>query len=184
MCIFQQSPCLAGRLLWGSPELASVISKDSYRGMLPGAWIALNCCLRETGYVCFPGLVGASSKWRPGGCVTSCNAQGSPRSKELSSLVMLLPVLQLGKPGEMSPARVSSLTHTPGLWSSSFQGWQSRQQCRFTPHSHTRLEIFNPLFCALSWKWGGHCHQEEFLEQSISQSASTYWNICYVPCTY
>lgn len=129
-------------------------------------------------------LVGASSKWRPGGCVTSCNAQGSPRSKELSSLVMLLPVLQLGKPGEMSPARVSSLTHTPELWSSSFQGWQSRQQCRFTPHSHTRLEIFNPLFCALSWKWGGHCHQEEFLEQSISQSASTYWNICYVPCTY
>ena len=54
----------------------------------------------------------------------------------------------------------------------------------FTHHSHTRLAILNLLSCALNLKQCGSCHQEEFLVQSISQSASTYWNICYVPGTY
>lgn len=39
-------------------------------------------------------------------------------------------------------------------------------------------------FCALNVKQCGSYYQDTFLAQSISQSASTYWNICYVPGPY
>ena len=123
----------------------------------------------------------AFSKCVTGHLVSNCFA--SPCNKELSN-PKCYQCYHWETLGEMSPTRLSSLTHTPGLWSSSHRGWQSRQQCLFTPHSHAGLEIFNPLLCALNWKQCGCCHQEEFLEQSISQSASTYWNICSVPGTY